>query len=120
VAIGPKLSLLDGIQAARWLLQREGTRIHPRCAEGLEALRSYRYEYDEDAKTFTRKPLHDWSSHTADAFRYAAMVVRFTELMTRKKPEPAEPPLISRPERALPSQHIRRILGPPPRKDGHG
>lgn len=87
IAIAPKLSLLDGIQAGRWLLQKP-TRIHSRCAEGIEALRSYRYEYDEDTKTFTRKPLHDWSSHTADAFRYAAVVARYSEQMTRAAAKP--------------------------------
>lgn len=90
VAIAPQLSLLDGIQAGRWLLQQEGTRIHPRCGEGLEALRAYRYEYDEDRKTFRAKPLHDWSSHTADAFRIGALVVRFSESLTRK-PKKAAP-----------------------------
>jgi phage terminase large subunit len=86
VAIGPSLSLLDGIQAARWLLQRPDTRIHPRCSEGVEALRAYRYAYDEDRKTFSDKPLHDWASHDADGFRYAAVVARHSELMTRKPP----------------------------------
>lgn len=98
VAIGPSLSLLDGVQAARWLLQREGTRFHPRCAEGLEALRAYRYAYDEDRKTFTDKPLHDWASHAADAFRYAAVVVRHSELLTRKPaPKPQRPTVTATP-----------------------
>lgn len=88
VTIGPSLSLLDGIQAGRWLLQREGTRIHSSCGDGLEALRAYRYEYDEDKKTFGRKPLHDWASHTADAFRGVAVVVKATERLTRKPPKP--------------------------------
>jgi hypothetical protein len=83
VGIGPSLSLLDGIQAGRWLLQK-GTRIHPRCVDGIEALRAYSYEYDEDKKTFRRKPLHDWASHTADAFRYVACVAKVSELLTRK------------------------------------
>ncbi len=90
VAIGPQLSLLDGVQAARWLLQKD-TRFHARCAEGVEALRAYRYEYDEDKKTFTRKPVHDWSSHTADAWRYVAVVARTSELLTRVE-VPRRPP----------------------------
>jgi hypothetical protein len=89
VAIGPQLSLLDGIQAGRWLLQQPDTRIHPKCKDGIEALRSYHYEYDEDRKSFSTKPEHDWSSHSADAFRYMALVVKHSELMTRK-PDPAK------------------------------
>jgi phage terminase large subunit len=94
-AIGPSLSLLDGLQAARWMLQ-QAIRIHPRCHDGLEALKQYHYGYDDDRHSFSKKPEHDWSSHTADAFRYAACVVRAAEVLTRKPPVP-----ITRPVRSL-------------------
>lgn len=63
--------LEDGINAARLLLpqcwfDRE------RCARGIEALRSYRRAYDTSRKVFADRPLHDWTSHGADAFRYLA------------------------------------------------
>jgi phage terminase large subunit len=83
VAITPQLDLLDGIQAGRWLLQ-QAVRFHPRASAGVEALKQYHYEYNEDAKTFGKKPEHDWSSHTADAFRYAAVVARMTEQAMRR------------------------------------
>lgn len=95
VAIGPSLSLLDGIQAARWLLEQP-CRFHARCGEGVEALRSYHYEWDDDTKTYSRKPEHDWSSHTADAFRYAALVAKHVMRISAKPPPPAPvviPPL---------------------------
>lgn len=38
-----------------------------RCRDGLHALMSYHYEYDEDRKIFKKEPDHDWSSHAADA-----------------------------------------------------
>lgn len=112
VAIGPSLSLLDGIQATRWLLEQSTTRIHARCAErhgpsdvdGIEALRSYRYEYDEAAKTYTRKPLHDWSSHTADAFRYVAVVAKAAEILEPRKDEPAPPAA-----RSIDSFHLEEL-----------
>lgn len=84
VTIGPELSLRDGIQAGRWLLEQE-MRIHPRCGSGIDALREYRYEYDEELKVFSTRPLHNWASHSADAFRYLAQVVRHTDLVTRQK-----------------------------------
>jgi phage terminase large subunit len=85
VSIGPRLSLLDGVQAARWLLQKDGTRIHPDCGVGLDSLRSYHYEFDEDTKAYSAKPEHDWSSHAADAFRYAAVVARQTGLLAKPR-----------------------------------
>jgi phage terminase large subunit len=86
VAIVPGLSLLDGVQAGRWLLEQEGLRIHPRCEAGIEALRAYHYRWDDDAKVYSRQPEHDWSSHAADAWRYLAIVVRPVERLTRPKP----------------------------------
>ena len=88
VAVTPSLSLADGIQAARWLLQQPGTRFTQACEdEGLPALRAYHYAYNEDSKAFSRKPLHDWSSHGSDAFRYLAIVAKVSERLTRPPPE---------------------------------
>jgi phage terminase large subunit len=40
-----------------------------RCQRGIEALRQYRREYDERLKDWRKNPLHDWTSHAADALR---------------------------------------------------
>lgn len=67
----PRQDIQDGIQAARATLPK--VFFHKtNCEVGLEALRSYHYEYDEDKKIFTTNPMHDWTSHGADAFRYLA------------------------------------------------
>ncbi len=95
VAIGPSLSFMDGIQAGRWLLEK-GTRFGPKCAEGLEALKLYHYEYDEDRKSYGMKPEHDWTSHCGDAFRYTACVVRVSEML-EPKPEEKPAPIIIKP-----------------------
>jgi hypothetical protein len=51
-------------------------------------LRQYRADFDEKAKTFKDRPRHDWTSHSADAFRYMAMAYREVEaeLLVRKAP----------------------------------
>jgi len=43
-----------------------------RMARALDALRQYRREWDEKLQKFKDAPLHDWTSHSADAFRYLA------------------------------------------------
>jgi len=70
--VAPKTSISEGIAAARLFL--------PRCRFnatttliGLAALENYHYEWDEDTRLFTDKPVHDWSSHGSDAFRYGAV-----------------------------------------------
>jgi len=39
-----------------------------KCADGLEALKSYRREWDEQKQVYRDVPVHDWSSHYADGF----------------------------------------------------
>lgn len=93
VAIVPgKPSFMDGIQAGRWLLQKK-TRFHPRCSDGVDALKAYHYGWDEERKVLSKKPVHDWSSHSADSYRYTAMVARFSDVMTKPRvPERAAAP----------------------------
>lgn len=80
VRLVPRLEIGDGIRAARWLLQQD-VKFHPRCNEGVEALKAYHRDWDEDSRSFSRMPAHDWSSHTADAFRYGALVVKQNKLV---------------------------------------
>jgi len=72
--IVPELGLIDGVQAARLTLG--DCYIDSKCSEGLDALKQYQREYDEDKKCFRDKPRHDWTSHYSDAFRYACLVWR--------------------------------------------
>ena len=69
--IVPSLSLQDGIQATRLALTRAW--FDHKCKDGIECLRQYQREYDEDKKVFRDKPRHDWTSHGADAFRMLAI-----------------------------------------------
>lgn len=39
-----------------------------KCKPGIEALKQYRCEYDEERKVYSDRPVHDWASHPADAF----------------------------------------------------
>jgi hypothetical protein len=62
----------DGINAVRVFLPKcwfDATK----CSRGIEALKLYRAEYDDRLQTIKPRPVHDWASHAADAFRYLAM-----------------------------------------------
>lgn len=68
----PNIPLADGIQAVRMLLPTcwfDATK----CKDGVEAMRMYRRDYDEKRQEFRVQPLHNWTSHYADAFRYFAV-----------------------------------------------
>ena len=72
VKIAPRMGLDDGIQAVRRLLPRCWFNV-PKVQIGLNCLRNYRRDYDEKRKIFFERPLHDWSSHGSDSFRYLAL-----------------------------------------------
>jgi hypothetical protein len=81
----PQQNVMDGINAARVTIGSAWFDAE-KCHDGLEALRAYRADYDDRRKAFQDKPRHDWSSHSADAFRYLAMAWR--ELAPEKPPPP--------------------------------
>lgn len=77
-AAGRKVQVLErtsvavGINAARTILPNCYF-DEKKCADGLQCLRRYRYEFDDENNTFSKVPVHDEYSHGADAFRYLAM-----------------------------------------------
>jgi hypothetical protein len=77
----PNLKIDAGIQAVRMVLPRMWFDAK-KCERGLAALRQYRSAYDEKRKVLSNAPLHDWTSHTADALRYFAVTYR-----DKQKPE---------------------------------
>jgi hypothetical protein len=81
--IVPSLSLQDGIQATRLALMRSWFDAE-KCHDGIECLRQYQREYDEDKKVFRDKPKHDWTSHGADAFRMLAIAWKEEDKTTPK------------------------------------
>ena len=68
----PKLPVEDGIHAAQLLIERAYF-DRDNCKLLLEALRHYHRAYNERTRSFRASPVHDWSSHAADAFRYLAI-----------------------------------------------
>lgn len=56
------------------------------CARGIECLRQYQFEWDDDKKTFKSKPLHNWASHGADAFEILGQVDRPLKEVKEQEP----------------------------------
>ena len=68
----PQHRVEDGIEAVRSLLPRCWI-DEKKCRSGIAALRQYRKKWDDRNKVYIPRPVHDWTSHPADAFRYGAM-----------------------------------------------
>ena len=69
----------DGIEAVRAMLAKMWF-DEKNCSRGIEALRQYRKEpapehmwRDKSEPEYRDRPIHDWASHGADAFRIGAM-----------------------------------------------
>lgn len=73
--IVPDHKLMDGINAVRQTIPNMWFDAF-KCADGLEAIRQYRSEFDEKMKVFKDTPRHDWCSHAADGARYMCMAYR--------------------------------------------
>jgi uncharacterized protein YbcI len=99
VQITPNLSKQDQIQAARKMILKSV--MDWRCETGFEAVKQYRYEQDEKNKKLKDKPLHDWTSHAADALMYAA--VTYETL----KPEPIPKPPDVAQQNKIPARSFR-------------
>ena len=69
----PRLEVDHGIESVRNTLDRCWFDKN-RCKYGIDCLRQYRKQFDDKMQTFKNKPLHDWTSHAADAFRYGCAI----------------------------------------------
>jgi len=87
--IAPDLAVRDGIQAVRMTL-KDCWFDNERCSVGVERLKNYQREFNEDRQAYAESPLHDINSHAADAFRYLCISVtdqtlKDTKRVTKKK-----------------------------------
>lgn len=67
--VAEDISIVDGIEAVRssfskiWIDETNSNKL-------IKALENYRQEFDIKKRVYKSQPLHDWSSHYADAMRY--------------------------------------------------
>lgn len=86
VDIYPNIARQHGIDAVRYMLPK--CYFNPRCMNGIEALRAYKRKFDEKKKVLSNEPVHDWSSHGADAFRGLALIAKERIVPTPKEAPP--------------------------------
>ncbi|ANS03914.1 hypothetical protein [uncultured Mediterranean phage uvDeep-CGR2-AD3-C191] len=73
--VAPKLPIADGIDAVRALLPRCWF-DEVKCERLVECLANYRKVWNEKTLEYSSTPLHDYTSHAADAFRIFATTFR--------------------------------------------
>lgn len=75
VRIVPQSRKLDQIEASRSYIKRCAFNKND-CETGLDGLRAWEFEYNDDSGVFSREPKHNWASHPADGFSYGCQVLR--------------------------------------------
>lgn len=73
-----QIGLMDGIEnvmthfSKLWIDETK-------CKSFIEAIDSYRREWDEDRDQYKEKPVKNWTNHYADALRYLCQGIHFTK-----------------------------------------
>lgn len=83
----PIAPLSDGIQAGRQTIP-QARFDRERCAVGIEVMKQYRSDYDEERKVLRPGEFKDWASHGGAAWRYLSLGWReFREDVVEPKPK---------------------------------
>jgi hypothetical protein len=82
--VAPNLSITDGIEAVRTTFSKMWIDAF-NCSDLIKALENYRQNYDEQTGSGSGVPIHDWSSHFADAMRY--LCISLPKMRTDTSPE---------------------------------
>lgn len=69
----PMVSVADGLQAGRDTINRAVFASSERVLAGIEGLKNYRRDWDDERKTFRETPVKDWAEHIGSAFRYLGL-----------------------------------------------
>jgi phage terminase large subunit len=86
-----RVSVADGLQAGRMaidaaLFDRKG------CGNGIEGLKSYRRDWDDERKTFRETPVKDWAEHIGSSWRYLGLAWR--EVVPPPERQPVQKELV--------------------------
>jgi phage terminase large subunit len=84
----PMVSVADGLQAGRATINAAVFADTPRVSAGVEGLKNYRRDWDDERKTFRDTPVKDWAEHIGSAFRYLSLAWKD---VAPPKPKEAKP-----------------------------
>jgi len=86
----PRVSVADGLQAGRTTINEATFANSERVLAGIEGLKSYRRDWDDDRKTFREVPVKDWAEHIGSAWRYLGLAWKDVQPIQKKAVKPTE------------------------------
>jgi hypothetical protein len=87
-----RVSVADGLQAGRVAINAAVFAGNERVAHGLDGLKNYRREWDDERKTFRETPVKDWAEHIGSAWRYLGLSWR-EEVIKKPIEKPKDQPI---------------------------
>lgn len=84
-----KVSAAEGIHASRQTI-KVAVFDSERCELGIEGLKQFRHEWDDELKVFRDNPVKDWCEHIASSFRYLSLAWKMAKPKDEPPPQPKE------------------------------
>jgi phage terminase large subunit len=75
IGLVPKSKIFDRVNAARVMIKNIQFN-EENCFNAIEGLCAWSYEYNDENKIFSDKPLHNWASHYGDGFSYGCQIIQ--------------------------------------------
>lgn len=90
-----KVAVADGLQAGRKSINQATFHVGEdergeRLQLGIDGLKAYRREWDDELKTFREKPVKDWAEHIGSAWRYLGLAWKDAAEAVPEKPKAKE------------------------------
>ncbi len=95
----PMVSVEDGRMAGRRTI-KVARFDRERCGLGIDGLKQYRREWDQELRRFRETPVKDWAEHIGSAFRYLGLAWREAQAEVAPKP-PSQHILIGQPDGSM-------------------
>lgn len=78
VRVVPQSRKADQVSAARAVIGQ--CEFHEtECADGIDGLEAWEFEFNHDLQVYSKEPLHNWASHFGDAFAYGCQVMQMEQ-----------------------------------------
>jgi phage terminase large subunit len=87
IGIVPQAKIADRLNAAR-RVSRVCKWHATNCRRGLDGLRAWQYDYNDETKIYSKEPRHDWASHPGDAFSYGCQILEERVMTIAREDEP--------------------------------
>lgn len=95
-----RVAVAEGIHAGREAIKVADFDA-ARCELGIEGLKNYRREWDDELKTFRENPVKDWAEHIGSSWRYLGLAWRHQIKHAPPVKKPTELAYVARPDGSI-------------------